>query len=159
VELGARDGSRATLVTLGADVIIDSPALTPSGEIRLTTRAGWLLGYASSRETLRHAMTPSTTLPAFVYADATLPPLVDGAGSVAFVTPSAVVGVVLASGDARATSLSECGPPAALLPAGEARLAVFCRSGFIALVGEASAPPTSANRPATHSQSGHADLR
>jgi hypothetical protein len=151
VEIGTRDGTRATLAALAPDTITDTPAVTPSGELRLTTRAGWLLGYASSRETLRHAMIPSTTLPAFVYADASLPPLVDRAGAVAFVTPSATVGVLLPTGEVHTTPLSECGPPIAFVPSGKTRLAVFCRSGFIALVGEAPGTPM-ADRPAPPSR-------
>ncbi len=153
VELVVRDGARATLVSLAPDLVIDTPAVTPAGELRLTTRGGWLLGYAGSRETLRHATTPPTTLPAFVHADATLPPLVDVTGAVAFVSPSAAFGIVLPSGETRTTIVSECGPPGAFVPAGRQRLAVFCRSGFIAVVGQAPSVPSASPPTATPSSS------
>jgi len=140
VELALPDGATTTLVSIAPDVVVDSVAVTPAGEARFTTRAGWLLGYAKSRETFRHSTTPPTTLPVFSNPDAMLPPLVDRAGSVAFVAPSAIVGVVGPSGDVHTATLSECGVAGALVPEGPRRLAAFCRSGFIALIGEAPSP-------------------
>ena len=136
VSLGLGDGARTVLANVSPDSIVDSPALLPGGDLRLTTRAGWLLGYVGGRETFRHSTTTPTTLPVFTYPDALLPPLVDRAGAVAFVTSSAMVGVASASGEVHTAVLSECGAPGALVPMGQRRLAAFCRSGFIALIGE-----------------------
>jgi hypothetical protein len=136
VQLDARDGTRATLASLAPDSIADSPALLPGGELRFTTRAGWLLGYAEARETFRRATTPAGSVPAFAFSDGALAPLVDPAGVVAFITPAANLGISLPTGDVHSTSVPECGPPVAMIPAGSRLLAVFCRGGFVALIGE-----------------------
>ena len=140
VELTVPDGARTALASLAPDVVIDTPARMPSGELRFTTRSGWLLGYAGNREVFRHSTTPPATLPVFTYPDAMLPVLVDPSGAVAFVSNAATVGVVSPSGEVNSTVLSDCGPPGALVPAGPRRLAAFCRSGFIAFVEEAKTP-------------------
>ncbi|HVW29539.1 MAG TPA: hypothetical protein VHC69_29450 [Polyangiaceae bacterium] len=138
VEIDVRDGARTLLAGLAPDAVIDTPALTPSGELRLMTRSGWLLGYSKSHETFRHSTTPPSTLPVFNYPDAMLPPLVDPAGSIAYVTSAATVGVALPDGEIRTAVLSECGAPSALVPVGRRVLAAFCRSGFIALISDSA---------------------
>jgi hypothetical protein len=141
VTLDLRDGVRSILASLAPDSVVDSPALTPAGELRVITRAGWLLGYAGGHETLRHSTAPPSTLPVFSYPDSQLPPLVDRAGAIAFVTSSATVGIAAPNGDVRTTILSDCGAPGALVPLRQRQLAAFCRSGFIALIGEAPSSP------------------
>jgi hypothetical protein len=140
VELGIRDGARTTVVGLAPDAIADSPAVMPGGELRFTTRGGWLLGYAQARETFRRSTTPAASLPAFAFSEAVLPPLVDPAGAVAFITPGASLGIALPSGDVHSMLVPECGPPVALVPAGVRLLAVFCRSGFVAMVADTGTP-------------------
>jgi hypothetical protein len=151
VELDVRDGVRSLDANLAPDVIADTPGVTPQPELRVSTRAGLLLGFAGPRETLRHAEAPPGALPMFSFSDAALPPLVDVSGATAFVTPAASVGVLPTSGDARTTTIPECGPPAAFIPAADRVLAVFCRSGFIALVGNGGEEPTAAPGPSTGS--------
>lgn len=136
VELGILDGTRTTLINLTPDAIAESPAQLPGGELRFTTRSGWLLGYSGGRETFRRSMTPAAGLPAFAFSEAVLPPLVDPVGAVAFITPTATLGIALPSGEVRLTTVPECGPPVAMVPAGVRLLAVFCRSGLVALIGE-----------------------
>jgi hypothetical protein len=141
VELGVRDGTRAPLVSLAPDTVADSPVQMPGGELRFTTRGGWLLGYAGVRETFRRSTTPAGSLPAFAFSEGVLAPLVDPAGVVAFITPAASLGVALPSGEVHTTVVTECGPPVAMIPAGTRVLAVFCRSGFVAMVAEKETPP------------------
>jgi hypothetical protein len=151
VELGVRDGARVVIAELSPDAVADGPALTVGGEARLTTRAGLLLGYRDARETFRHSVAPPSPMAAFNFADAGLPPLVDRANTTVSITPAGALAIALPSGEVRTTSISECGLPAALVPVGERRLAAFCRSGFIAIVGEPERPAE--DRPARRSPS------
>jgi hypothetical protein len=141
IELGVRDGTRAALVNLAPDAVADSPVQMPGGELRFTTRGGWLLGYSGARETFRRSTTPAGSLPAFAFPEGVLAPLVDPGGVVAFITPGANLGVALPSGEVHSTVVSECGPPVAMVPAGTRVLAVFCRSGFVAMIGDNGAKP------------------
>jgi hypothetical protein len=142
VTLGIRDGARTVLANLAPDAVVDSPAVTPAGEVRFTTRAGWLLGYTGAHESFRHSTTPPSTLPVFSYPDSMLSPIVDRAGAIAFITSSATLGIAAPNGEVRTAVLSECGGPGALVPLGQQQLAAFCRSGFIALIGNPVAGAT-----------------
>lgn len=136
VELDVRDGTRVVVADLAPDAIADGPALTATGEARLTTRAGLLLGFKETRETFRHSVAAPSPLTGLSFADAGLPPLVDQAGATVSVTPAGALAVTLPTGEVRTAGISECGLPAALVPIGDRALAVFCRSGFIAIAGE-----------------------
>jgi hypothetical protein len=145
VEFGVQSGARMVIADVAPDAIADGPALSLTGETRLTTRGGLLLGYRDARETFRHSVGPPSTVASLTFADAGLPPVVDRTGATVSVTPAGAVTIALPSGEVRTSHIADCGLPAALLPAGDRLLAVFCRSGFIAIVGDPGPRPE--NRP------------
>jgi hypothetical protein len=147
VELGVRDGGRVLIADLAPDAIADGPALTPTGEARVATRSGLVLGYRDARETFRHSVAPPSPMTTFGFVDAGLPPVTDRTGATASVTPTGSLAIVLPTGEVRTAMISECGLPAALVPSGERQLAVFCRSGFIAIIGEPTGVPAELRPP------------
>jgi hypothetical protein len=63
--------------------------------------------------------------------------VVDPKGRVAFARNSGKVGVIDPSGNLHTASARQCARPVAILPAGPSRLLVACRSGSVAIFGDA----------------------
>ncbi len=117
------------------------PALTRSGETRLATADGVLLGHdAAGKETARVALEPgagslvgSSTAP----IDLGAPPIVvDDGGQAAFARPGIDAAVVDATGAVHAASGTACSDPVDVAPAGAGRMLVACRSGLLFLISD-----------------------
>lgn len=115
------------------------PAILPSGETRIASFSGLLLGHdRTGIETARAALEPPAgagmpSVPGIFQA----PPLVvDAKGRVAFVRPGLEAGVVLETGEPKLAAGGACGDPLSLSPAGKGRFVVACRSGLILMIGQ-----------------------
>lgn len=114
------------------------PAILASGETRVATFSGLMLGHdRTGIETARAELEPSTGGSTAIPGLFLPPPLVvDGKGRVVFVRPGLDAGVILESGEPKAAAGAACGDPLALAPAGPQRFLVACRSGLIVMVGQ-----------------------
>lgn len=122
-----------------SDLLQGPPAILVSGETRVASFSGLLLGHdRTGIETSRAQLEPTTggALPSTPGLSLPPPLLVDAEGRVAFVRPGLDAGVVLASGETRSAAGAACGDPLALVPAGKQRMALACRSGLILLLGQ-----------------------
>jgi len=143
VDLSLVSGARANRIGDGLLVFRGPPAIMASGEIRLVSADGQLLGYdAAGRETLRVALEPPVML-----GDSGAPPpnlfgappvVVDAEGRVGFVRPGLEAGVVTSDGSVSTAKGAACADPVSIAPAGSRRLVVACRSGLLFMLGEAA---------------------
>lgn len=122
-----------------ADPVQGPPTLLASGETRIVTFSGLMLGHdRSGNETTRIALEPSIVgsdggLVGFTPA----PPLIaDAQGRIGFVRPGLEAGVVLPNGNLVSASGAACGDPLSLVPAGPKRMLLACRSGLVFMLGD-----------------------
>ena len=146
VEVDVRDGTRVVRATAAPDAFLGAPIVTPSGELRATTRAGFVLGYQGGRETLRLSVGRGTAaVPGTSVSGAG--PLIDPAGVMGFATTDGSAGVVLPSNEVHAVRIDGCGAPLGVALAGPSRLAVACASGEIVVLAERPATGAPASAP------------
>jgi hypothetical protein len=142
IELKLTTGTRHVRLPDGPLLLRGPPAISTTGESRLASVDGLLLGHdTAGRETLRVALEPITVAPGDAGAPAPLsggaPPLIlDGDGRIGFVRPGLDAGIVTADGETVAAAGAACGDPVALAPGGPRRMAVACRSGLIFMLGD-----------------------
>lgn len=138
VELDLKSGLRATRAR--ANGLQGPPAVLATGETRVVTTDGLLLGQsASGAQTLQIALEPpSLALNAGASIGATAPPVVvDAEGDLGFVRAGLDAGVVDAHGVIHRAPGAACSDPIAIAPAGRERLVVACRSGLLWMLGDA----------------------
>lgn len=112
------------------------PALTRTGETRVTTSDGFLLGHdASGKETLRVALEPGSAGTTSLEVDAP-PAIVDDAGNAAFARPGLDAAIVGSDGAPHAARGTACSDPIDVAPAGPGRMVVACRSGLVFLISD-----------------------
>jgi len=140
VDLSLASGARASR-TDGAMALKGPPAVLASGEVRLVSADGALVGYdARGRETLHMALEPPIAVgdsgappPSLLSA----PPIViDSEGRVGFVRPGLDAGVVASDGSVSTAKGAACVDPVSIAPAGARRMVVACRSGLLFMLGE-----------------------
>lgn len=149
VGLDLMTGATTLLLSAAAFVapLEDTVTLTPSGVLLATSVVGEVAGVDArgalvQRGALEKVPTMFTTdagvPPMFRRARmASSPPLVaDPSGRVAFARNSGKVGVLSSDGAVITAAPRQCARPVAILPAGEARFIVACRSGSVALFGD-----------------------
>jgi hypothetical protein len=116
-----------------------TPAILKTGETRVTTFGGLLLGHdRSGLETSRANLEPASAsgLPSLPGMFQAPPVIVDAKGRVAFVRPGLDAGVVLPTGEQKSAAGAACGDPQSLVPAGPNRFVVACRSGLVMMIGQ-----------------------
>lgn len=153
------DSGNTTLVIGDASTLValEGPtALAPNGQLYVTSVVGEMFGIDAHGVIERRI--PLEPLPALFGTDAGAPiprifrrldtrpspPLiVDKRGSIAFIRNSGKVGIVQPDGSIDTINRRLCARPIAVLPAGPGRLVAACRSGSVAMFGDAPPPSTS----------------
>jgi hypothetical protein len=138
VEVDLRDGTRVVRANPAPDAFLGAPIMTPSGELRATTAAGFVLGYQGGRETLRLSLGRGTATGTGASVSGA-GPLVDPTGVMGFATADGLAGVVLPSNEVHAVRVEGCGAPLGVAVAGPSRLAVACASGEVVVLAERAA--------------------
>jgi PQQ-like domain len=139
VELDLKSGLRKTRAEVSGG-LQGPPAVLASGETRVVTMDGLLLGQrASGSETLQIALEPPSLAPAgsAPIGGAAPPVVVDARGDLGFVRAGLDAGVVDAHGAIHRAPGAACGDPVDVAPAGPDRLVVACRSGLLWMLGNA----------------------
>lgn len=126
----------------------DTVTLTPSGRLLATSVVGEWVGLDAQGLLVERGALEK--LPAMFSADAGVPAIfrrgemrssppliVDPRGRIAFARNSGKIGVVDPSGKLHTATPRQCARPIAILPAGPSRFVVACRSGSVALFGDA----------------------
>jgi hypothetical protein len=122
-----------------ADAVQGPPTLLTSGETRIVTFSGLMLGHdRSGNETTRIALEPSIVgtdggLVGFTPAPGLI---ADAQGRIGYVRPGLEAGVVLPNGNLVSASGAACGDPLSLTPAGPKRMLLACRSGLVFMLGD-----------------------
>ncbi len=137
-DLDLKSATRQVLVS-STDLLQGPPTLLPSGQTRIVTFSGLLLGHdRNGSEVTRVALEPSVvgTDGGLVGFNPAPPLIADAKGRVGFVRPGLEVGVVLPSGNIETAAGAACGDPVSVAPAGPQRMLLSCRSGLVFLVGD-----------------------
>jgi hypothetical protein len=151
VALDLKTGNTSLLTGGGEaiDQLEGPPSLGARGLLLLTNVIGELIGIDAHGVVVKRM--PLETLPMVFGADAggTLPPMfrrlearsspplvTDPRGRIAFVRSSGKLGVVDESGNVVTVSPRVCARPLSVLPAGEGRIMVACRSGSVSVHGD-----------------------
>lgn len=135
VEIDLPSGARRVLASEGTESWHGSPVLLPSGEIRVATLGGLLLGFdESGTETLRLVLGPSRGIAPGMAAPHVL---ADDDGSLATMMPDAEL-VVVRRGQTGGPSVipgASCLDPIGLVAAGPRSFLLACREGTLLLLG------------------------
>jgi len=138
IDLNLSAGSRHVRLE-SSELIQGPPAILGSGETRVASFAGLMLGHdRTGAETSRVALEPPAVAgAALALGLAGAPPLVvDAKGRVAFARPGLDAGIVQPSGNVVTAPGAACGDPMALVPAGAKRMLLGCRSGLMLMIGD-----------------------
>lgn len=135
------------LISVGVDTSLDGHVALGPDVLWVAGTAGELWGLDAAGAIARRAALEPPRKPAgaglFVRSDTgdSAPLVVDDTGTLAFARSTGKVGVVHPDGTRVVAEPRFCGRPLAVLPAGPAQFYVTCRSGSIALFGEADGTP------------------